>query len=426
MAKRNTIVRNSDRAYIVCVSVALFRGGVQVFIIGVSLACRPLGVGDMMGGHEASAGVDESAGPSSTPDDSNASHSTSFESDASMESASSSSETATADTDTGEDQSDEDEGPSLRFDLAVPDANDDLGLGCAKIDFLFVVDNSSSMADEQQNLIQSFPGFIAGIREEVEADDYQLMVVETDDLIATQSSTCSSSACTCSYDPFCCAKLCNADAELNTCNSVACVDILAEHGCETTFAAGHRLGAVGSDCQFGSDHRYLHGDQAQLSDAFACAAERGVQGSDQERPMEAMLAALQPSMVDAGGCNAGFLRDDAILVVTVITDEEDDPPNSGSPGDPDDWYEQLIMRKFANETAVVTIGFIGDRDLDDPLCGPLSGVTGAEASPRLRRFFELAGDRGIAGSVCAEDFSPVFAEAIAKIDQACDDFIPPE
>jgi hypothetical protein len=39
--------------------------------------------------------------------------------------------------------------------------------GCRKVDFLFVIDNSGSMSDEQQNLIQ-LPGFIQTIQEELE------------------------------------------------------------------------------------------------------------------------------------------------------------------------------------------------------------------------------------------------------------------
>ena len=39
------------------------------------------------------------------------------------------------------------------------------GPGCQKADFLFIVDNSGSMQDEQNNLIASFPGFISTIQD---------------------------------------------------------------------------------------------------------------------------------------------------------------------------------------------------------------------------------------------------------------------
>ncbi|MCA9682620.1 MAG: hypothetical protein KC457_10525, partial [Myxococcales bacterium] len=54
--------------------------------------------------------------------------------------------------------------------------------GCKAIDFLFVIDNSGSMGDNQQNLIGSFPGFIQKIQETIaEVDSYHIMVVDTDE-----------------------------------------------------------------------------------------------------------------------------------------------------------------------------------------------------------------------------------------------------
>ena len=46
-------------------------------------------------------------------------------------------------------------------------------------------------------------------------------------------------------------------------------------------------------------------------------------GDGSERPMEAMIAAVSTLNVP-GQCNEGFLRKDALLVVTFITDEEED------------------------------------------------------------------------------------------------------
>lgn len=53
------------------------------------------------------------------------------------------------------------------------------GEGCEKVDFLFVVDNSISMGDEQTALGLSFPQFIDTIQNEV-VGDYHVMVVDTD------------------------------------------------------------------------------------------------------------------------------------------------------------------------------------------------------------------------------------------------------
>lgn len=132
--------------------------------------------------------------------------------------------------------------------------------------------------------------------------------------------------------------------------------------------------------------------------------------------MEAMAQAVG-SNVGNGGCNQGFLRDDAILVVTYITDEEDDVE---SMGDPADWKAALVAAKGGNEQAVVVLGLVGDSDVPGGGCGPF-GL--AEASPRLRAFAESF-DFGTWGSICSPDYAPFFLDAVGVIDSACEIFDP--
>ena len=55
------------------------------------------------------------------------------------------------------------------------------GNGCQKVDFLFVIDNSGSMLEEQNNLAGSFPSFINSIQSTLDAaQDYHIMVIDTD------------------------------------------------------------------------------------------------------------------------------------------------------------------------------------------------------------------------------------------------------
>jgi hypothetical protein len=66
---------------------------------------------------------------------------------------------------------------------------------------------------------------------------------------------------------------------------------------------------------------------------FSCIAKLGKNGCGLEQQLEAMYKALAPASErfsrssggqgSAGGTNAGFLREDAILVVVVISDEDD-------------------------------------------------------------------------------------------------------
>ena len=135
--------------------------------------------------------------------------------------------------------------------------------------------------------------------------------------------------------------------------------------------------------------------------------------------MQSLTAALSDQLV-SGGCNEGFIRDDAILVVTFITDEED----TRSDGTPDAWRQIVLDAKGGNEEGVVVIGIFGDNDLQDPVCTELEGSTGAFAAPRLRQFLDSFGDHGFFCSVCAPDYSQCFADAVRIIDSTCKSYIP--
>jgi hypothetical protein len=169
----------------------------------------------------------------------------------------------------------------------------------------------------------------------------------------------------------------------------------------------------------------MDANEPDLAGAFACAAKVGTGSSaDTEQPMDAMVEALAGAGA-AAACNDGFLRDDAILVVTFITDEDDDPTDST--GSPEGWYDALVQAKHGDEEAVVVLGLFGDNDQPDGICEPLSHdfATGAEAAPRLREFVGLWGALGHVGSICAADYLPFFTSAVDSIGMACDEFVPP-
>jgi hypothetical protein len=293
------------------------------------------------------------------------------------------------------------------------------GVGCDKVDFLFVIDNSGSMSDEQTNLIASFDGFIAAIQDTLEAQDYHVMVVSTDaGGGGGYSVTCMNGDCTCTPVPACCEQVCNGFSD--QCNGFSCDDLPGGE-CETTLGAGKIFEEDGTQCLPEDGPRYMTQAEPDLAGTFSCAAHVGTYGDGNERPMQAMLEATSPMMNAMGECNDGFLRDDAILVVTFITDEED---VMKSPGDPQDWHDGLIANKNGDPNAVAVLGLFGDGDLPAPECPPLTDDTGAEPSPRLRAFVDLFGERGVAGSVCADDFIPFFLDAVDVVDFTCDEFRP--
>lgn len=274
--------------------------------------------------------------------------------------------------------------------------------GCEKVDFVFVVDSSPSMEDEQDNLITSFPGFISSIEQALAISDFNLMVVDAGALPGSD--------------------------------------------CEGVLGAGRLTDGQGTDCGVTSGARYATSSQEDLTDVFTCMASRGIEGAMNEETMDALLASVGP-LAESGACNEGFLRDDAILVVTIITDEEDDPADrmgmggfgmpmgeecvavdndANSTGSPQSWVDALVAAKDGNETNLVVLGLIGDCDLGGCPAFSFAGntLTGAEPAPRIREFV-TSFTYGTTGPVCAEDYAPFFDDAVSVIQGACDGFTPP-
>ena len=331
--------------------------------------------------------------------------------------------TITTTADGGEDTGDDMDTGEPKFDTEddteTATAGDQGGEpGCKKVDFLFVIDNSGSMGNEQSSLIQSFPGFINEIQFQLEdAQDYHIMVIDSDAWVFGG----------CEQGP---APLC--DLFMGTCPLVPgyqCGVTMPEE-CEDVLGAGvtHPKGpdSSGFACNFSTGKRYMDSGEPDLHAAFQCAAKVGTGSTlDPEKPMEAMVQAASASG-PAHDCNDGFFRDDAILVVTFITDE-DDNDGDGSAGTPAGWKAGLVAQKSGDESAIVVLGLFGDNDQPNAVCPPYDpdNNVGAEPSPRLNQFVDSFGDQGFKGSICANSYDDFFAEAVSIIDSTCDDFIPP-
>ncbi len=339
--------------------------------------------------------------------------------------------------DGGEDD-DDDTGPSL--DALGGDGDGDDGPGpeggvdaCKKIDFLFVVDNSGSMQDEQQNLTSSFPGFIDTIQNATDTVDFHVMVVDSDTYRAPGEGIggeCSDG----SLD--CCPMVC-AQYPYAVCGGVPCSPNPPPppSNCDQMLGAGKDDNGFFS-CGLPAGQRYIDASVGDISGASQCAASVGIQGQGDEQVMEAMPEAIGP-MTQPGACNEGFLRDDAVLVVTIITDEEDDQetastacdgePQSGSQGGPMAWVQSVLDAKNGVNENVVVLSLIGP-DQAAPACPALDkcngGLTGAEPSPRIEQFTS-AFTHGLVGQVCAPSYDQFFADAVGLVTQACEEFVPP-
>ena len=381
------------------------------------LAGAPLACGDSGGGDTASSGATQVTGattPATTPNEPTTSDSTASEGGGSSPAETGGGTEALSGSTGGSTGGD---APKLDVGVGTTSGGTtgEAEQGCRKVDFLFIIDNSGSMGDEQQNLIQNFPGFIQTIKDKLKlASDYHIMVIDTDAYVFA--------GCQFMCDFF---QFCIGSADDYMCN------VTQPEMCEDVLGAGviHPKGLDSSsmDCGFTSGARYMDISQPDLESTFACAAQVGTGSTeDPEKPMQAMVNAIGPTGM-AHDCNAGFLREDAILVVTFITDE-DDNQGDGSAGNPDGWKASLVAAKKNDETALVVLGLFGDQDKPNYICPPFDpdAASGAEPSPRLRQFVESFGDRGIAGSVCADSYKEFFEQAVDIIDSTCDDFVPPQ
>ena len=300
--------------------------------------------------------------------------------------------------------------------LDVPDgmtgAGDDGGSeteGCRGVDFLFVIDNSGSMEDEQANLIASFPGFIQSMQGLLSesAQSFRVMVVDTDGIGGMCTGICQM-------------------FPTGFCNGISCQG----DACEINVGGGNnRNRAIDQDCGLPNGRRYADSDETNIASAFNCTGRVGTTGSGVELVADSMLGALSPTNLGAGGCNESFIREDAVLVVVVITDEDDSgsDPFMTSQGGPADWYNALSGVKNFDPNAVVVLGLLGDIGEPGGICQPYVEGTGdgAEPAPRLREFVNLFGTQGLTGSVCAPQYTDFFDQAVGLIDTTCDEFVPP-
>lgn len=304
--------------------------------------------------------------------------------------------------DTSEASDSDDGADGAKLDVAAGDTGAD-DVGCRKIDFLFVIDNSKSMETEQALLASAFPGFVEAIEEVLpDATDFHVGVTTTDDHGLVPGTFMQQPVF--ADDP--------------------CMTTLGGLVDRSTPSDGNT--GYGEPCGFESGTSYItSGDD--LVGKFSCAARVGVFGYTGERQAGAAIAALSPELNGPGGCNEGFLRDDALLVLVVITDEDDDesfPDGAAAEGRAQQWHQAVVNAKGGIDGNAVVL-LISGGSPKYPDCPPLDlgGVNGAGHSEVLTSWVTRFDNHGTA-NVCAEGYDEAFAEVIGTIETACDDFVP--
>lgn len=276
---------------------------------------------------------------------------------------------------------------------------------CNKMDLVFVIDDSGSMNQEQDNLAANFPDFISVIDEYVTDSgdplDYRIAV------------TTSGRDINYTVDP-----------------PEECVPIL---GCidppGMDFNERGDDGAFKQKCDM--SRRWIERSDPDVSGTFSCAARVGTGGPSIEMSLYATELALGERVAD--GTNAGFLREDALLGLVILSDEDDCSRTDNNFTVESDqchpeWPENVPIDHFTSFLDTVK----GDRGrwAAAVIAGPGPGSCSSDQfgdainARRLKQFASETGTNGVFSSICQGDLSGALADALETFDAACEAFPP--
>ncbi|MCY0992947.1 hypothetical protein OV203_37750 [Nannocystis sp. ILAH1] len=273
----------------------------------------------------------------------------------------------------------------------LPDFGDVAPIGCqGKVDIIFAISAEFTMEFAQPRLLAAFPEFAQALEEELSGFDLHVLV--TDSSFWWSMDDCSLCQDAADCDPNGMPDLCGATID----------------ECDFTLGAGETFSS----------------EEPDLPAAFDCLARVGWGGAS-PLPFDSILAALDHPLIETGvvlngpgGCNEGFLRDDALLLVVVIQDTYD----QHSLGGPYQWAKALYAVKGGDEDAVFALVITSDAELSPSLCFP--NEPPALAKNRLRLFGENYLKHGKVESICAPSYGKFFKETAAQVAALCDQFIP--
>ena len=193
------------------------------------------------------------------------------------------------------------------------------------VDLLFMVDNSGSMSEEQASLVAELPRLIRALATgDVDGDGAR----EFAPIGSLHAGVISSDMGT-------------GASEVRTCMMGRFGASLGDDGVLSTRG---RVGAAGCSASYPAIFDFAPGtdDPDAFATDLACVAALGTNGCGFERQLEAVLKAVSPSSATSwtadgfvapsffGGssghaldANAGFLRDESLLAILIVSDEED-------------------------------------------------------------------------------------------------------
>jgi hypothetical protein len=264
---------------------------------------------------------------------------------------------------------------------------------CDKMDIVFIVDNSGSMDEEQQNLAANFPQFAAKIKSYMVSNgmplDFRVAITTTGR---------------------------DVDYQINL------------GGGFGTFPQSEQgeNGKFKNNCN--NTKRWLDPTDANFESTLACRANVGTSGPSIEMPLLMSKWSLAERVAD--GTNAGFLRDDALLALVMLTDEDDASTTQNnftmdaSGTSPTDWgaaeQVQFLDQLKGNRSRWAAGVIAGDGNCS-------SSFGSASNGARLKDFVSAANGSGynqaVFSSICDGDLTIGLQEALDLFQAACGQII---
>ena len=283
-----------------------------------------------------------------------------------------------------------------RLDMGVFPDFDAKPPGCqGKIDFLFIISRDDYMKPHQDKLVAAFPHFIETIQSQFEAFDVQIMVTDSDP--DWHSAYCEND----------CPGVCAADPDYPCAYQPTY--------CDKAIGAGVVMN-VGPDTEdtmcLQGPKRYITAETPNLVETFECLARVGASGYNMIG--DALVAAMSPQLNQFGACNEGFIRDDALLMVTIIGQEDPVGAPAGSEGTWQEWKQAVVDKKHGNLDAIVMLGLISG----DPTC-----LSTTKSKYRLCRMIPQF-PHHVLDLLTTSDYRPFFDEAATLAIEACSAFVP--
>jgi hypothetical protein len=259
---------------------------------------------------------------------------------------------------------------------------------CDKMDIVFVVDNSGSMQEEQTNLASNFPQFASLLAA------YTVNNGQPLDFRVALTTT-------------------GRDVDYQ-------IDLGGGFGTFPQSEQGEN-GEFYNNCNV--QKRWLDRTDPTMAQALACRANVGTTGPSIEMPLLMSKWALAERAADT---NTGFLRDDALLAIVMITDEDDasttdnnftlnamgTSPTNWNPADQVQFLDGLKGNRTLWAAGVIA---------GDGACS--SGFGDAADGVRLKEFVTLANGNGstqaVFSSICDGDLTVGLKEALDTFQAAC-------